>query len=158
MSNGKFMSWCKLKLWHLKFHHNETPKNKSSFQWVQKISCHVWNLCHYINYNYNIQNLVMMKKQNLMLCVKFMSWSNLKLWHFKLHHHDTPNKSLHFHGCTKIHVMCKTHVLMQTKIVIFKVLSWQNKLMSCVKFMSWENYAFKFHHNKTPKNPHYNGC
>ncbi len=42
--------WLKKKLmsWHLKFHHNETLK-KSSFQWVHKLLCHVWNLYHDMN-------------------------------------------------------------------------------------------------------------
>jgi hypothetical protein len=37
MSHVKLMSWCKLKLWHLKFHHNENPQKHLSLQWVQSV-------------------------------------------------------------------------------------------------------------------------
>jgi hypothetical protein len=67
MSHMKLMFWHKLKLWHLKFHHNEGSKKHSHAMgakfvvFVTKITCYVWMdkisccvillLCHVIDCN-----------------------------------------------------------------------------------------------------------
>jgi hypothetical protein len=33
------------------------------------------------------------------VCVEFMLWCKLKLWHLKFHQHETLRKNLHFNGC-----------------------------------------------------------
>jgi hypothetical protein len=100
----KFMLWYELKLWHLRFYHNEVPKNKSSFQWVKKISqllswckSKPWCLrlaCHNLKKSHVTCEIhVIMKAQTI-------TFEVLSQW-------SLPKISLHFNGCKMCHIDIK---------------------------------------------------
>jgi hypothetical protein len=90
MTCVKLMLRYKIKLWHLRFYHNEVPKKifvsmgwkylttfvmtqiktmmlKVGLSQWKNISCHIWNSCHNESSNYNIWSFITMKltKKNL---------------------------------------------------------------------------------------------
>jgi hypothetical protein len=128
----KFMLWCKLKLWHLMFYHNESPPKNPHFNGCKRfhVTCET---CVMMQIKIVIFKFLSQKRKKIMSHVKFMSWCKLKLWHLKFHHNESPQKHCHFNGCNVSCIGNKCNMLCANGYTYVVMLIMDNK---------WKN-----HHN-----------